>query len=248
MDVDSELGSFFAEIDEIAVTDSSPVVVTEVTTVLDKPRLDWTEESIQPATETHNVQPSSATTVSVTVASAPAVVFSKPPISSSTSSSSNATHASHSIYSYEEAQHVLASYDLKSTNPYPTTTTAITAAPMPPTTPYVAPIIPRSDKKFVRKAAEEVWVDDTLQEWPENDFRIFVGDLAKEITSELLSRAFQHFPSFAMAKVIRNKADQKSKGYGFVSFLEPMDCIKAMREMNGKYLGTRSDRFHRYTD
>lgn len=42
----------------------------------------------------------------------------------------------------------------------------------------------------------------------------------------------------AFNQVIRGK-DEKSKGYGFVSFLEAMDCIKAIREMNGKYLGGR---------
>lgn len=39
--------------------------------------------------------------------------------------------------------------------------------------------------------------------------------------------------------MIRGTHDNKSKGYGFVSFLDPMDCVKAMREMNGKYLGSR---------
>lgn len=33
--------------------------------------------------------------------------------------------------------------------------------------------------------------------------------------------------------------DGKTKGFGFVSFLDPMDCIKAIREQNGKYLGSR---------
>lgn len=99
--------------------------------------------------------------------------------------------------------------------------------------------IPRQNKKFVRKAGGDVWVDDTLQEWPENDFRIFVGDLGKEVTTEMLSKHFQIFPSFAKAKVIVGKSDSKARGYGFVSFLDPNDCIRAIREMNGKYLGTR---------
>lgn len=64
------------------------------------------------------------------------------------------------------------------------------------------PIIKKSDKKYVRKAAEEVWVDDSLNEWPDNDYRIFVGDLAKEVTTEMMAKAFQHYKSFAKAKVI----------------------------------------------
>jgi hypothetical protein len=42
-----------------------------------------------------------------------------------------------------------------------------------------APPLPKQDQKFVRTGAGEVWVDDTLQDWPDGDFRIFVGDLGK---------------------------------------------------------------------
>lgn len=40
-------------------------------------------------------------------------------------------------------------------------------------------------------------------------------------------------------KVIREKHANKARGFGFVSFMDPMDCAKAIREMQGKYLGTR---------
>ena len=36
-------------------------------------------------------------------------------------------------------------------------------------------------KVHVRKAVDSVWVDKTLSEWPENDYRLFVGDIAKEV-------------------------------------------------------------------
>lgn len=98
---------------------------------------------------------------------------------------------------------------------------------------------PRQHHCTVRTAAGEVWKDESLAEWPENDFRLFVGDLAKETTSENLAQTFSCYKSFAKAKVIRNKWDSKARGYGFVSFLDPMDCAKALREMNGKYLGSR---------
>ena len=63
------------------------------------------------------------------------------------------------------------------------------------------PSISSQNQKFVRTGAGEVWIDDTLKEWPENDFRIFVGDLAKEVTTDHLTKHFQQYKSFAKAKV-----------------------------------------------
>lgn len=56
-------------------------------------------------------------------------------------------------------------------------------------------------KVVVREAAGQRWVDPTLSEWPDNDFRIFVGDLGNEVNDEALSKAFSRYPSFAKAKV-----------------------------------------------
>jgi RNA recognition motif-containing protein len=40
-------------------------------------------------------------------------------------------------------------------------------------------------------------------------------------------------------QVVRDKRSNKSKGFGFVSFLESGDYAKALREMEGKYIGNR---------
>lgn len=48
-------------------------------------------------------------------------------------------------------------------------------------------------------------------------------------------KAFIHVTT----QVLRTKAENKARGFGFVSFLDPMDCAKAIREMNGKYLASR---------
>jgi len=39
--------------------------------------------------------------------------------------------------------------------------------------------------------------------------------------------------------VLRDRGTGKSRGYGFVSFLDPLEGLKALREMNGKYVGSR---------
>lgn len=38
---------------------------------------------------------------------------------------------------------------------------------------------------------------------------------------------------------MRKKTDFKSKGFGFVAFADPEDYLKAWKEMNGKYIGSR---------
>lgn len=43
----------------------------------------------------------------------------------------------------------------------------------------------------------------------------------------------------ACFQVIRDKRTNKTKGYGFVSFSDSGDYVKALKEMNGKYIGNR---------
>jgi len=90
-----------------------------------------------------------------------------------------------------------------------------------------------------RTVAGKSWVDQSLSDWPEDDFRVFVGDLGNETNDDVLAHAFSTYPSFQKAKVIRNKHTQKSMGYGFASFKDPWDMTKALREMQGKYIGNR---------
>lgn len=98
----------------------------------------------------------------------------------------------------------------------------------------------KSKKKTVlRVAGGVVWEDETLLDWEVNDFRIFVGDLGNEVSDDALLRAFSRYPSLLKAKVVRDKKTKKTKGFGFVSFKDPQDYLKAMREMNGKYVGNR---------
>ncbi|XP_047980557.1 RNA-binding protein 42 isoform X2 [Salvia hispanica] len=56
-------------------------------------------------------------------------------------------------------------------------------------------------KAIPRKAAGQSWEDPTLAEWPENDYRLFCGDLGNEVNDDVLSKAFARFPSFNMARM-----------------------------------------------
>lgn len=105
----------------------------------------------------------------------------------------------------------------------------------------------RKEKRLLRTAGQQTWEDSSLNEWDTDDFRIFCGDLGNDVTDEVLIRVFGKFPSFLKAKVIRDKRTNKSKGYGFASFKDPQDFIKAMREINGKYVGSRPIKLRKST-
>ena len=104
-------------------------------------------------------------------------------------------------------------------------------------------------KRTVRGAAGETWRDDTMLMWNDNDYRLFVGDLGNDVTDEMLVKMFNMYPTFLRARVVRKKGGriQKTRGYGFVSFGDGLDMLKAMREKNGKYLGSRPIKLSRST-
>jgi hypothetical protein len=94
-------------------------------------------------------------------------------------------------------------------------------------------------KPQVRAIGGHVWVDESLEDWPENDFRLFVGDLGPEVDDVVLASFFSRYPSFAKAKVVREKESGKGKGFGFVSYLDPTDAAKAIRDLNRQHLRSR---------
>ena len=47
--------------------------------------------------------------------------------------------------------------------------------------------------------------------------------------------------------MIRDKRSGKTKGYGFVSLMDPQEYLKALSEMNGKYVGNRPIKIRKST-
>lgn len=124
----------------------------------------------------------------------------------------------------------------------------------------------KKNKKALRSSGGQVWSDPSLLEWDiskcllsvdhrwtlqyfvfVDDFRLFCGDLGNEVNDEVLARAFSHYPTFLKARVIRDKRTRKTRGYGFVSFKDGHDYLKAMKEMNGKYIGNRPVKLRKST-
>lgn len=76
------------------------------------------------------------------------------------------------------------------------------------------------------------------EEWDPDWYRVFVGNLGPEVTDSLLTSGFNHYTSVVKSKVIREKGG-KSKGFGFVAFKEGKDYLRAIKEMEGKFIGTK---------
>jgi len=95
---------------------------------------------------------------------------------------------------------------------------------------------PEKKKTVVREGGGKKWTDDSLLEWDPSHPRLFVGNLAGEVTDDSLLKAFSRWKSVVKARVVRDKRTHKSKNYGFVSFSDPDDYFQAAKEMNGKYI------------
>ncbi|KAI9668441.1 MAG: RNA-binding protein 42 [Alyxoria varia] len=93
-------------------------------------------------------------------------------------------------------------------------------------------------KTVVRSGGGQSWTDSSLLEWDPAHFRLFVGNLAGEVTDESLLKAFSKYPSVQKSRVVRDKRTTKSKGFGFVSFSDGDEYFQAAKEMQGKYIGS----------
>lgn len=71
-------------------------------------------------------------------------------------------------------------------------------------------------------------------------WRLFVGNLGPEVTDSLLLNTFKNpYPSTSKVLIIRDWKTQKSKGYAFVAFADGKEFLRALKEMNGKWIGNR---------
>ncbi|XP_035672170.1 nucleolysin TIAR-like isoform X4 [Branchiostoma floridae] len=75
-----------------------------------------------------------------------------------------------------------------------------------------------------------------------NHHHVFVGDLSPEIDTTDLKAAFAPFGKISDARVVRDAQTAKSRGYGFVSFVNKVDAENAIGAMSGQWLGGRAIR------
>ncbi len=81
--------------------------------------------------------------------------------------------------------------------------------------------------------------DDSSESNREASDELYVGNLPYEVSDQDLKKAFRKFGKVLSARVIANKANGKSKGFGFVAMATPPQSDAAIRGMHGKELRGR---------
>ncbi|CAA0822470.1 RNA-binding (RRM/RBD/RNP motifs) family protein [Striga hermonthica] len=80
--------------------------------------------------------------------------------------------------------------------------------------------------------------------YPETEHKLFVGNLAWTVTSEILTQAFQEHGDVVGARVLYDGETGKSRGYGFVSYRTRDEMESALQALNGVELEGRPVRVY----
>lgn len=78
--------------------------------------------------------------------------------------------------------------------------------------------------------------------------KIFVGNLSYTASTTDLEEAFRDFGEVVDAKIVKDRATGKSRGFGFVTFNSDEDAKKAALAMDGKEISGRKIRVNEARD
>ena len=70
--------------------------------------------------------------------------------------------------------------------------------------------------------------------------KLYVGGLSWDTSEDGMREAFERFGEVEFARVITDRDTGRSRGFGFVNFVNREDAEKAMAEMDGTELDGRS--------
>lgn len=70
--------------------------------------------------------------------------------------------------------------------------------------------------------------------------KLFVGGISWNTTNDTLRQAFEAFGQVTEAKVVTDRDTGRSRGFGFVTFVEANSAQEAIADMNGKELDGRA--------
>ncbi len=66
------------------------------------------------------------------------------------------------------------------------------------------------------------------------DLEMYVGNLAYSVSETDLQKAFSRFGKVTAVRIIENRSNGKSKGFGFVEMADMQGLDKAIKSMHGK--------------
>ena len=81
-----------------------------------------------------------------------------------------------------------------------------------------------------------------MEQWKDMGKKLFVGGLSWNTTDGSLRAAFEPFGEIEDAKVITDRETGRSRGFGFVTFVDASAIKEAIQAMDGKQLDGRSIR------
>jgi RNA recognition motif-containing protein len=64
--------------------------------------------------------------------------------------------------------------------------------------------------------------------------KLYVGNLSYDATEAEVEEAFETFGAIESVEIIRDRYDDRPKGFGFVEMENQADAEKAMKELDGK--------------
>lgn len=70
--------------------------------------------------------------------------------------------------------------------------------------------------------------------------KLFVGNLAFDVTDDDLRKAFEPFGTVMSAAIVRDRFSSEPRGFGFVEMPQKAEAQAAIDEMNGKDFMSRS--------
>ena len=71
---------------------------------------------------------------------------------------------------------------------------------------------------------------------PAGTIEIYVGNLSYELTEDVLRKEFEAFGTVASARIITNRYNGKSKGFGFVHMPNRAEADAAVKALNDKLI------------
>jgi cold-inducible RNA-binding protein len=78
--------------------------------------------------------------------------------------------------------------------------------------------------------------------------KLYVGNLAFNMTDRELEEAFAEFGEILSATVVKDRISGRSKGFGFVEFANDEDADKAREALDGKEIKGRAVRIDQARD